>query len=359
MVDTPQTCLSTTLGLLAPLHGLAARCADILAIFKALTAASLAHYPSANARRFSTFTSDGLPFELSLSLSQQAQGGLRYGTEAGDLKAPFPERLAHSHALTLQLLARIGAATWQDVHQRLFDLIFPPYIRALRGDRFGLWQGMVHRPGRADTLKVYYNLSAWGPEVAAVLGKIFETLRFDLDARQLRQLTQHLPGNAQMIFLGMDYSADGQLCAKFYHRCGAAVPLAAITDLLVANGMEAQRPTAQLFFRKLAQTQGQLPPRALLIHVGLSAPAQDPVLGLYVPLHRFFYGDQGAHSHLLHLLAALAIDSSLYTQTLQHLTRHSLSADIFHHHTLVGLGLSRQTFKVNLYLRPWLERPDA
>lgn len=359
VADTPQTYLSAILVSLTGLHGLESRRAEILDIFTQLTTESLCRYPGANRRRLSTFTSDGLPFELSLSLGERTSGGLRYGTEAGDLRATLKERLNSGHETISRLLVRIGAAPCQYIHQSLFEAIFPEQI-LFKGDyRFGMWQGMVHRAEHGDTLKVYYNLRTWGQGLSIVLDKILSVLRFDLDTQQLREMAHRLPEDAQTVFLGMDYSADGRLRAKIYHRCQTAIQTGSIKDLLAANGMEAHSPAAKIFFRNLAGSQGELPPRSLLIHVGLDALEQDPVLGLYVVLNRFFYGDKGAHKHIVKLLEAFDMSTSLYEQTLQVIAGHGLPGDAFRHHTLLGFGVSRRAFKVNIYLRPLMEIPHA
>ena len=205
-MDTPQKHLSAVLASLAPLHAWI-RGKPKFYTFRELTIESLSCYPDATDSRLSTFTSDGLPFELSLSLSKQSSGGLRCGIEVGDLRALLQERLTRSHGTFYRLLAHIGAASWQDIHQRLFETIFPQKILALSDSRFVMWQGMVHRPICVDTLKVYYNLRASGLDVASVLAKILDILCVDLEIHQLREMAHHLPEGAQMILLGMDYAA--------------------------------------------------------------------------------------------------------------------------------------------------------
>ena len=125
--NTPQAPLISILSGLVPLHGLEPRIDKIIGYFRDITAESLAWYPSVSAPRLSTLTSDSLPFEVSVSLTPKGSNGLRYGTEAGYLKAPFPERLLRNNQIIERILERIGAVHMRDMHRKIFDVVFAEY----------------------------------------------------------------------------------------------------------------------------------------------------------------------------------------------------------------------------------------
>lgn len=155
--SSPQERVVALLTGLIAFHGLDKHRETILSYFRDVTAESLGTHVLQRPRA-STLTSDGVPFEVAISLAAQGTGGLCYGTECGDLSAPFADRLARSNRVIQEILENLGARHVQEVHQTVMDLVFPVDIRRTGGHRFGVWVGMSHRLDTPDRLKVYYNV---------------------------------------------------------------------------------------------------------------------------------------------------------------------------------------------------------
>lgn len=351
-VSTPQAQLISLLSDLIPLHALESRCDEIVGYFRDITTESLACYPAGHGPRLSSLTSDGLPLELSVSLTPEGSGGLRYITEAGDLSAPFRDRLLQSNQVTGRILERIGAAHMYSLHQTLFGVLFPDDVQRLANYRFGMWHGMVHRLGLPDVLKVYYNLKPWGQNISPILHESFSVLSPLIDADRFQKMTASLPESARPVALAIEYSATGPVQVRVYHRCVEAVQKHTVDELLKVLGLEEHCTTYDDFHRLFAGSRTDYPPRSLVFYVGLDSGQKCPVLNLYFVLNHYLSGDGAARRSLASLLARMGIDPSIYERTLHAVSSGTIPEQGFHHHTMVGIGLAPRNTKINIYLTP-------
>lgn len=343
--------LETLLAALLQQHGLGEREEEALACLRTLTTASLAVRPSGG-RRLSSLTSDGLPFELSLALGPGAPGGLRYAAEAGDLRAPFRERLRHGEQTTGYLLDHIGAATLRGIHQRLGDALFPMRIRTGAEYRFGLWHGLAHRPHAPALLKVYYNLRPWENDHAAALAATADALGPALAGAGFLTLGANLPAGSRPAFLCVEGGAADPPRVKLYHRCHAPVASATLADMLAAYGVARHRTVFEEFHRSLADTRDEYPARALMLCVGIGGGQWNPDLTCYFDLNHHFHDDASARGAIIVLLDAMGIDPLPYARALDTLSGGSFPMGGLRYHTMISLGLAAQTWKINIYLKP-------
>ena len=351
-ISTPQAQLISLLSDLVPLHALESRCEEVVGYFRDITAESLACYPAGHGPRLSSLTSDGLPLELSVSLTPEGSGGLRYITEAGDLSAPFRDRLLQSNQVTGRILERIGAAHMYSLHQALFDVLFPDDIQSLADYRFGMWHGMVHRPGLPDVLKVYYNLKPWGQNISSVLHESFSVLSSLIDVHQLQKMTVSLPDSACPVFMCVEYSAPGPVKVKVYYRCVEVVQKRIVDNLLIVFGLAEHRTTFDYFHHLLAGSRTDYPSHSLMLCVGQDSVQKVSTMGLYFMLNQYLSGDSAARYGLASLLARMEIDPSIYERTLHAVSGGAILEQGFRHHTIIGIGLAPRNMKINIYLTP-------
>jgi hypothetical protein len=355
-VSTPQAQLISLLSDLVPLHAMESRRDEVIGYFRDITAQSLACYPKGLGQRLSSLTSDGLPFELSVSLNPQGSGGLCYITEAGVLGAPFHDRLLQSSQVTGRVLERLGAAHMYSLHQTLFEVLFPDDIQSLASYRFGMWHGMVHRPDLPGVLKVYYNLRPWKQNIPSVLRESFSVLSPLVNAHRLQKIMASMPESAHPVDLAVEYSATGPVQVRVYHRCVEVVQKRTVDELLKKLGLAEHCTTFDDFHRLFAGSRTDYPPRSLVFYVGLDSGRKYPVMNLYFMLNQYLPGDGVARRSLSNLLARLDIDPSIYERTLQAVACHgAIPEQGFRYHTMIGIGLAHRNMKINVYLTPTWE----
>lgn len=354
MIASPQRRLSDMLSALLPLHGLEAERAHIGETFHALTCGSLERLPLAARPRVSTLTRDGLPFELSLSLSRYGSGGLRYGTEAGALFGPLRERLKFGNRAVLGTLARVGAEEMGAVHHALQESLFRGPDRDRADVRFGIWVGAIHRSGKPTILKVYYNLALRAQEPVVLMQDLATALSTVVERDWIMGLPSLLPRGARLAYLGVEYGA-GSAKVKLYGRppAGQAITVQNVESLVARVGLGAQREFLATFYRLLSDAADGVAPRPLSLCVGQEQRA--PVLGIYFAASPQSAGEERARRRIRSLLVSLGIDPVAYDATAEILLHRLENGTFVGSHTLIGLGLSPLGSKVNIYLQPTWE----
>jgi hypothetical protein len=352
----PQTQIIALLSELIPLHSLTSKRNSILACFQSLTAQSLTTYPTRQSLRLSTLTGDGLPFELSVSLTPQDSGGLRYVTEAGNLYASFQERLQGGYRSTVAVLESIGAEHLESLHQAIFTILFPKAILQRSGNRFGMWHGMVHRPDASDILKVYYSLRPWHDKIPVILSQLSEVLFPYVDLFFLQSLAMDLTEECHPIFLCVEYSSVAALKIKVYYRCQKTIQKNNLDHLLRDCNLENCQPTFDDLHHWLTGTKAAYPERSLTLCLGWESSQGSPSLSYHFALNRFLDRLDDTHYKLASLLDRMGINSSIYRRTLQAVVGEADLQESFQHHTMVGFSFAPTRTKINIYMTPGWER---
>lgn len=328
----------------------------ILDRFREITRESLAFFSTGSGRRLSILTRYGVPFELSVSLSSKGNGGLRYVTEAGDLRCAFQDRLLQSNEVSKLILECIGAIDRQELNQTLFDVIFPDYIQVLQNYRFGLWHGMVHRSGRSDVLKIYYNIQPWRQKIPTVLNRAFSALAPFIETHRLNDMMSSLPRSAPPWALCVEYSAIEPVKVKLYYRCVETVQKQIFDDLLNEFAMEHHCKKLDILHQHIVGHNLEYPERSLTLYVGWDSLRKAPLLNLYLALNRFLHGDFSAKVKISNVLSEFDFNNDIYERTLQAVASEGLPKRILLYHTMIGIGFTHQDMRITIYLQPnWRE----
>ena len=155
--------------------------------------------------------------------------------------------------------------------------------------RFGLWQGVVHRPGKSDIFKVYYNLLPRRAGHARRLASVAELLDEHLPASHCwSKAHPFVSDGTEATMIGVDYGASGVTKAKCYYRCTVPWQKAQVLELLAALAPADVRPTFVRFHKLVTYDAPVFPERALMISVGIANKFSPIALNLHVNLHSFF-----------------------------------------------------------------------
>lgn len=353
-MKTPQEHLISLLSNLVVLNDLKPRCDEVVEFFRYITAESLARYPEEHSPRLSSLTRDGLPFELAVSLNSQGSSGLHYVTEAGDLRATFRERLLQSSKVADHILELIGAEHTRSLHSSLFKILFPEEIQRL-DYRFGMWYGMVHRPGLPDIMKIYYNLRPWRQDIPFILHKSFSVLSTSVNTYLLQEITKKLPESARPVSLCVEHSEGGQVKVKLYYRCVEMVQKHTLDKLLIALGLTEHQTLFNDFHRLFAGSRTDYPERSVLLYIGLDSINKVPVLSLYFVLSSYLSGDWDARCNIISLMTRMRINPYIYEHTLRTVACGPIPEQSFRYHNMISIGFAPSRTKINIYLKPTWE----
>lgn len=352
---TSQDKISTLLSDLMPLHDLEFRRDDILECFREITAESLS-YPLESGSKMSSLTSEGMPIELSLSFGPEGSGGLRYVTEAGELTALFGERLIKGNLIARRMIEKIGAIHALELHQSLFSLLYPEEIQNRPGCRcrFGLWHGMIHRPGKPDAMKVYYNLRPWKNNIQDAIKSVFSLLSSTANMDQLYKASLNLPDSARPVFLGLEYGSDA-IGVKLYYRCRSEIQKSSIERLIKDMGFSEHIGAFSELHELLMGNGSDYPERSVVIYLKQDSKKKETSLSLYFVLARLLQSDNAAICLITQFLVDRGIDPLIYQETMKVISRGKLSNSNVLYHTLIGIGFTNKGVKINIYAKPTWE----
>ncbi len=338
---------------LLPVFGIESWSERVLRVFDLITRESLALDPEAPIPRFSTINSDGIPFELSVSVGTM-EGGLRFLTEVGVPGSSIAERINLSCVRLGVILRELELDQASTEINEAFRAVFPEDPMDLLGWRGGMWlAARFLRDGRAG-IRVYTDAThgsdreRW--ERAALL--LARLGRADA-LRALRRLSPLVSVAASPLGIAMDIVPGGVGGIKFYARTFDP-HLLRLDRVLEGVGLQAYEDVLHRFLAILAPDPSNLPPSALVLSLEFPRDGAAP-LGFKIDAcaHCLYPSDQAAHLGCRALGQRLGVSLHEYEAVLEEFSGGSLSETAVNHHAFLGIGFSHeQGRRLNIYLKP-------
>ncbi len=322
-------------------------------VFNSLLGDSVIRLPSRDTPRLSTLTRDGVPLELSLSLSRDGAGGLRYAVDTAAGLPSLRGRIARSLRAVSEVAARLGLGDAASVHAALCDAAFPEELRARDDVRFACWHGMVHRPDRPDVLKVYYNLRLLRGRSLTHVSRAADALAPRAERGWFARCVELLPRAMRPAYFGVEFSSvRGR--AKLYalRSSDERVGVDDLRGLVRRVGLGAHDDALSTFLDRI-RSRSAAPAEARCVHVGEEDGR--PIAAAYFDADPDATGDDPTRDKLHSMLSALGVDPTRYHTLFEAVLRDVPPPLRSGHHTLVGVGVGPSGLKINLYMQPTME----
>lgn len=295
--------------------GLEARLGEVIEAFELLTEGWGEQPIPAVPRWESDVCSDHSPFEPSIALSPRGNV-LRILVEAQGSEPTRAAQASAGRAMTQRIGRRWGFDTQRcELLEELFLDARSPEGSAPAG-RFGIWHALEFHPEREKpSVKVYCDLSSWGPELASALTEeALQRIGFaDAWPVMADATTRRCPPKDQLAYFSIDLDSSPNARVKLYLRHHEVT--AEHLDVLFRSARNYRPESVKQALRSLGVGAGPYLARPVVSSFAFtpSARNQPTSATLYFPLESYVDGDAQALARLL----AFNADFDLPTTSLE------------------------------------------